>query len=121
MTATAIFDLICPTFKDHADKASYIAMAEMETNRSWYGELADKAVALRAAHNMTLSLSGIRAHGETGAISSKREGDASINFVAGAGQGIGDLDQTFYGKQLKNLQKTGGPIMGVSGGFSSAF
>lgn len=91
-------------------------MSEGQTSRCFYGANADRAVALRAAHMLSLDKSVLRTNGETGAISSKKEGDLSIGFVAGAGQGINDLDQTHYGKQLKGLRKGSGSFIGVSGG-----
>lgn len=116
MSASTILSVIASQFDSNPDRNEYLSMAENQTNRCWYGRNADRAVALRAAHMMALDTSPIRQNGETGAISSKKEGDLAIGFVAGAGQGINDLDQTHYGKQLKALTAGGGFMLGITGG-----
>lgn len=116
MSVSSTLSVIAPQFDSEANRADYIALAVNRVNRCWYGENADLATALWAAHMMALNLNDNRQNGETGAISSKKEGDLSINFVAGAGQGIYDLDQTHYGKQIKNLRSGGGFFLGVTGG-----
>lgn len=116
MSASAVLSVIAPQFDSVSARNEYIAMAENQTNRCWFGANADRAVALRAAHMLALDTSLLRANGETGAISSKKEGDLSIGFVAGAGQGVNDLDQTHYGKQLQGLTAGGGMFLGVTGG-----
>lgn len=116
MSADSRLSVIAPQFDTVTNRSEYLVMAEEQTNRCWYGTNADTAVALMAAHMMALNTSNLRMNGETGAISSKKEGDLAIGFVAGAGQGIGDLDQTHYGKQLQRLTKGGGFFVGVTGG-----
>jgi len=116
MSASAILSVIAPQFDDVSGRDEYLSMAENQTNRCWYGVNADRAVALRAAHMMALDKSLARTNGETGAISSKKEGDLAIGFVAGAGKGIFDLDQTHYGKQLQGLSAGSGMYIGVTGG-----
>lgn len=116
MSVSSILSRIAPQYDSTPDRNGFISDAESMTNRCWYGVNADRAVALMAAHMIALNTSLIRQNGETGAISSKKEGDLAIGFVAGAGQGINDLDQTHYGKQLKHLRAGGGAFLGVTGG-----
>lgn len=116
MSASTKLSVIAPQYDDISGRDEYLSDAENATNRCWYGVNADRAVALRAAHMIALDRSLARTNGETGAISSKKEGDLSINFVAGVGQGMDDLDQTHYGKQLKALAQSGGAFLGVTGG-----
>lgn len=116
MSASAVLSVIASQFDDVAGRSDYLSMAEGQTSRCFYGTNADRAVALRAAHMMSLDKSLLRTNGETGAISSKKEGDLAIGFVAGAGRGINDLDQTHYGKQLKGLANGSGPAIAVTGG-----
>lgn len=116
MSVSTVLSVLAPQFDTTSDRDTYLQLSENLTSRCFYGVNADMAVALRAAHMMSLNTSVLRANGETGAISSKKEGDLSIGFVAGAGQGINDLDQTHYGKQLKGLTKSSGTFIGVSGG-----
>lgn len=112
MSAVLIFDLIAPQFKDSPDKLGFISLAQSRTNACFYGNGADQAIALRAAHMMTLAS---RTSGDAGAILSKREGDLSVTYAVMAGTGE-DLDSTHYGRQLKGLRKGSGAFIGVTGG-----
>lgn len=116
MSISSTLSVIAPQFDSESSRSDYIMLASNKVNRCWYGRNADLATALWAAHMMTLCLNPNRQNGETGAISSKKEGDLSMNFVAGAGQGIEDLDQTHYGKQIRELTKAGGFMVGITGG-----
>jgi len=116
MSADAVLKVIAPQFNDVDNRDDFLAMAECETNRAWFGCSADRAVALYTAHLIALATDPNRQAGEAGAISSKKEGDLAIGFVIGAGKGVNDLDQTVYGKQLKALRMKGGFIIGVTGG-----
>lgn len=116
MNTSAVLSVVAPQFNSTPQRDAYLRLSENQTSRCFFGVNADLAVALRAAHMISLNTSLLRANGETGAISSKKEGDLSIGFVAGAGQGIYDLDQTHYGKQLKGLRKGTNSFIGVTGG-----
>lgn len=116
MSASTVLSVIAPQYNDVDNRAEFLILAENQTSPCWYGKNTDQAVALLAAHMIALNSSSLRQNGETGAISSKKEGDLSIGFAAGAGQGINDLDQTHYGKQLKRLRAGGNFFVGVTGG-----
>lgn len=116
MSAATILSVLAPQFDSTANRDDFLELAENKTSRCWYGKNADEAVALLAAHMLALASDSNRVNGETGAISSKKEADLAIGFVAGAGQGINALDQTYFGKQLKNLRNAGGFFLGITGG-----
>jgi hypothetical protein len=116
MSASSVLSAIAPQFDSQANRDTFLTLAENKTNRCLFGVNADEAVALRAAHMMTLAT---RTLGEAGAVSSKKEGNSSINYVAGAGHGISGLDQTYFGKQLKQLIAQSGPAVGITGGYLS--
>lgn len=109
----------------------YIEMAEERTNRQFYGEKSNQAVALMAAHLAFLftaaagSLgagSGSAEGGTTGTITSKREGDLAVTYGGGASSSVikntsdADLAQTRFGLQLLALRKGCKPFIGVVGG-----
>jgi hypothetical protein len=57
-----------------------------------------------------------RRDGTAGAITSKREGDLAISFASDINKNGNDLDATSYGQQFQRLTKSGGFILGVTGG-----
>ena len=122
LTASQRFDIICPEFKDHADKSAYLEMAAEMTSAAsacgWNDAKRTQAVALRAAHLMTLNLSPERAGGSGGPITQKREGELSLSFgwSSSASRSIGDLEQTSYGLQLQALISGSFLFIGTTGG-----
>ena len=80
LDATAQLALLAPTLSLNANAPSYIASACEELSSCFFGSSYEKAVALLAAHTMTLALDPIRAGGVGGAVTSKREGQLSISF-----------------------------------------
>ncbi len=78
-TATAILDIIAPQFASDDDKTSFIGYARGRTSLSYYGTNLEMAVALRAAHMMTLRDIAV-AGGGGGEVASKREGDLAIFY-----------------------------------------
>lgn len=121
LTAVQRFDVICPEFRDHADKSAYLEMAEEMTSPAstcgWNDAKRTQAVALRAAHMMTLSLSPERAGGTGGQITQKREGQLSLSFGGNSSaQRAADLDQTSYGMQLQSLISGSFLFVGTTGG-----
>jgi len=115
-TPSAILDVIAPQFSAHPNKADFLVLAESRTNACYYGAQANYAIALRAAHLLTLV--STRPNGETGNISSKSEGDLSLSY-GGSGQAgnDGDLPATYYGQQLLSLRRGSGVAIGVTGGW----
>ena len=91
----------------------FIEMAKERTDRAFYGVKYNHAVALMAAHIAFLlgagtlgAGSGNAEGGSTGSITSKREGDLSVSYGAGAvsasADNLGDaeLSQTRWGLML---------------------
>lgn len=118
MSATSILNIIAPQFSSDPDKATYISWAQDRTSSDFYGTKYDMAVALRAAHMMTLrDRAGSSGIGGSGQVASKREGDLAVSFHK-SGSGVNadsDLYLTIYGVQLMDLMKGREPIAYVSG------
>ena len=104
MTAEQILDAIAPQFITNTNKSAHLTLAAQRTSRTCFGINYELAVALRAAHTLTLSTEANAAGGSSGGISSKREGDLAISFGGQSSTGVtGDLGQTSYGVQLQQL------------------
>ena len=114
MSVLTVLETIAETYSVNPKVNNFIALAELQTNRCWFGTKADYAVALRTAHMMSMTTSSLRNNGEAGAVSSKKEGDLSITFNTGTD--TSDLSQSHFGKTLMELQKQGGAFTGVTGG-----
>jgi hypothetical protein len=96
-----IIEIITAIAPEHASNASidiFITIAEGLTSACVFGDNYNFAVALRAAHLMTLA----GRNGDSGQISSKSEGGQSISYSSST-VGIDNLNQTSYGKQLQEL------------------
>lgn len=102
MTASAILSAIAPQFDADSNRSTHLQLATKRTNSTCFGENYNYAVALRAAHTLTLYQRAQSTGGAAGSVTDKREGDLSISFSAG---GDSDLDLTSYGKELKGLIK----------------
>jgi hypothetical protein len=122
---------VAPALVTDENKAVYIEMATERTNKCFYGEKYNQAVALLAAHIAFLLTaasssmgagSGSEEAGSTGTITSKREGDLSVTYGAGAVSASAadvtdaELSQTRYGLMLLALRKGCKPFMGVLNG-----
>lgn len=122
---------VAPGIVTDENKAVYIEMATERTNKCFYGEKYNQAVALLAAHIAFLLTaasgsmgagSGSGEAGSTGTITSKREGDLSVTYGAGAVSASAadvtdaELSQTRYGLMLLALRKGCKPFMGVLNG-----
>lgn len=81
----------------------FLNLAGKRINRCAYGELADFAQQLMAAH--MLALSGRGGSGAVGAVTSERVGDLQVTYAAtmGGAAGQGSLSSTTYGAQLEEL------------------
>lgn len=116
MSASTIMDTIAPQFATDPNKASTISLARIQTNRCFYGTKTEYAVALRAAHMLTINKISENEHVQGGGeIASKREGDLSVSFHKSSdnGKSQDDLSLSKYGRQLKGLRAGSGPFMGV--------
>ena len=122
---------VAPALATDENRAVYIEMATERTNKCFYGEKYNQAVALLAAHISFLLTaangsmgagSGSGEAGSTGTITSKREGDLSVTYGAGAVSASAadvtdaELSQTRYGLMLLALRKGCKPFMGVLNG-----
>lgn len=108
---TTIIQRICPALYSDSGINDWISIATDRTSTSWYGNNYNMAVALRAAHDYTLSVT--RPLGEAGAVVSMSEGNQSRSFSKGGSSFPDDLEQTAYGVRLKTLRRGAGPSMGV--------
>ena len=102
-----------PHIKDDSDLATYIELARLQTSSVYYGTKYELAVALRAAHNLTLSKPETygASSSKPGARASRKQQDLSESFydntpqLAGGGTSAGMklLTTTAYGQQLLQL------------------
>lgn len=117
-TASEILSAIAPRFDGSANRALFLQMAESRTNSTYYGENRSDAVALRAAHFLTVNEAANASDGESmGPIASKSEGDLSVSYgklSSGAGADS-DLASTSYGRQLLGLRRASGTGVQVTG------
>lgn len=109
MTAEQVLSTLAPQFDNVAGRDSFLVLATDQTSPEWFGKNTSMAVALLAAHFMTLSLDDSRQDGSAGAITSKREGDLAVGF--NTGMDASDLGQTHFGRQRQRLIKAGGAVM----------
>lgn len=104
MTPADILDAIAPELADNAGKGVHLELAEGQTGKV-YGDQRNYAVALLAAHTLTLA----KREGSSGSINSLSEGNLSVSFQNNGSDG--ELASTSYGLELKRLRKQ--YIMGV--------
>ncbi len=130
LTVDEYLAALAPEFSSDAGRDVFVNMAEQRTNKLFYGEKTNQAIALLAAHiwyvlgagSEAVPGSGRSSGGSIGTVTSKREGDLSVGFgsggVAAASVGVGDADlaQSRWGLQLLALRKGCKPFMGVCGG-----
>jgi hypothetical protein len=118
MSATSIFDRIASHLKDDPEKSEYISEAQGQTSSDYYGSNYDLAVALRAAHNMTIDKQSESGADGGGEIASKREGDLAIGYHKSDGGGDDNdyLNKTNYGVRLLGLRRGTCPSVSVTGG-----
>lgn len=122
MSASTILASIAPQFDTNVYRADHLELAALQVSEGWFGAKYNFAVALVAAHMLSLNTSPDRQNGETGTIASKKEGDLSISFAAGGmSDALNDYDQTHYGKQFLNLRKSCGIAMSITGGALGGF
>lgn len=112
-----ILEAIAPAVAASPGVAVYIELATGRTSTCYYGEQANYAIALRAAHIGSLALRGGGA-GDAGSIASKKEGDLAVSYSSTM-KGVNseaDLSQTSYGLQLIDLRDSLNAPIGVTGG-----
>lgn len=121
-SASQIFDTIAPDYAADPDKATYLELAALQVSRCTFGTSYNLALALQAAHDITVSKSGSFSGGAGGGIVSKSEGDLSVSYRSPSGRGSADyLSLTPYGLRLMNLAKGKTLAMGVTGSDATLF
>ena len=139
-SAEQYFDtVVAPHLKDSLFKDDFLSVASELIGASYYRQFTNYAIALMAAHQMALAGldtgSAGRLPGQAGAVSAIKESELQVTYYLGAAASkngiVGNLDQTGYGIQLKDLRRvanlpitaTGGvdnlagnPVVGVAGG-----
>lgn len=97
----------------------WLEIAELQADRSFFGDSYCYAISLLASHTGTLETRG--GGDEVGSLSSKSEGSISVSYSAGGSGNInGDLAQTIYGQKYQALcdsMKPGPLLTGVFMGF----
>lgn len=106
MTASVILSAIAPQFDTDPKRQDHLDLAVLRTSKVCFGVNYTCAIALRAAHTLTLlqnAQSGLTT-GSSGSIKSKKEGDLSVTFGGSSDTGVkGALGQTSYGIELQEL------------------
>lgn len=110
LPASAILSAIAPQFDASVGRATFIELAASQTSTVYYGGKYEYAVALRAAHLLTLQSSeGTAAGGVTsGDVESIRQGDISVSYASSSGASSAlsaDLSRTSYGRTLLGLSR----------------
>ncbi len=118
MTASQILSAIAPQFDSDPNRNSHLQLAVKRTNSVCFGENYNYAIALRAAHTLTVTQTAQASGGAGGSITSKREGDLAITFStpsSSSGGSCDDLCSTSYGRELKGLIAGNLPAVSVCG------
>ena len=122
LTTEQIFDGIAPQYATSPAKAVYLEIADERTAPAsvcgWSEQRRRHAVALRAAHVMTMSQDPSFALGGGCGVSKKREGDLQVDYRVTAAKTYDqfpDLAQTAYGTELIGLIRATMMPIGVTG------
>lgn len=102
--------------KESDDFDSLIAAAEMRVSRSFFGERYIYALSLATAHRHALI--SISSSGASGAVTSIREGDVSVNYGSANSSNDDDLEMSVYGRELITLTKQYATPLGTSAMFA---
>ena len=113
MDSLTAFNAICPAYATDPNVPVFLSIATSRTSQNLFGENLGLAIALRAAHMMTLSK---RIDGAPGPVQEKREGDLSIRYGMIKNPMDRDLLLTHYGMQLLGLIYDNIVPFGVTGG-----
>jgi len=99
LSVSVIFDAIAPAYASDSDKDTFITLATCQTSSCQFGDSYNYAIALRAAHMITMR----DRQGISGPISNLREGDLTIYYGSILDTWKHNLHQTSYGTQLLGL------------------
>ncbi len=116
MSASTILSTIAPQFDSTAGKDTYLEFAALQVNEDFFGtDRYDYAVAYMAAHLLTLDTNYSVVGLSSGAVTSKKEGDLTVNFATISGINIDPtLGQTSYGRQFLQLRNSSGCFVSSS-------
>ena len=114
MSASEVLSAIAPQFDTDPNRDALIVQAEEATSSTHFGSQRERAVALRAAHFLSLYTSSARLDGSGGPVTSKSEGSLSIGFGGAGSNSRSSLAQTSYGQELLDLIKSY-PVAGITG------
>jgi len=124
LSASQIFQTY-PKLRDDIDAATYIELARLQTSSTYYGTRYELAVALRAAHNLTLAKPKMyeTSSSLSGPHAGKRQQDLSESFYnstpqfagGGVSAGLKLLTLTVYGQQLLQIMSMSNTSMSAVG------
>lgn len=115
MSASTQLNAIAPQFDTADDRATFLSNAALQTDSAYYGSNADLAIALLAAHELTMRSIAEASGAGGGEISGKREGDLSITYHK-SDTSSGALGKTSYGIWLQGLRCSSNISVAVTGG-----
>ena len=116
MSASLKLTLIAPQFDSVTGRADFLALAADQVNDCMFGDKTDLAIAYLAAHLIALNTDPNRQQGESGSITSKKEGDLAISYGNFKNNNTkSDLDLTFYGQQFQSLANASTLNIGLTG------
>lgn len=116
LTASQILAAIASQFDSDPNRSTHLTLATQRTNSQCFGDNYQYAIALRAAHTLTMSKQASVVGGSAGGITSKKEGDLSVSYGGQTSTGVsGDLGQTSYGVELQGLINGNIPGIQITG------
>ncbi len=103
MSVSQIIAALAPSSAGDSRVGIFTTLAMQQTSRTHLGENYELAVALRVCH--MLARNPAAGTGDSGAVTSKREGDLSVSYQVSADlqRKYGDLCSTPFGAQLADL------------------
>lgn len=93
---------------------AWIKGAEFRVSRDYFGNAYVYALSRMVAHKATLER--MAEEGVAGPITSKREGDISVNYGGSGDSATDELSATVYGKEYKSMLEQYKPNPGVTHG-----
>jgi hypothetical protein len=112
-TTVEILTAICPSLISSGLSDIYIDIATEETSQAFFGNYYNYAIALRAAHEYTISTE--RSDGASGLITSRAEGRLQVSYLHNMTRSSkSDLGMTAFGQKLQSLIRSMGPIASIS-------
>lgn len=99
--AADLFDAVAPELSEDDRKGTFIDLAEAQTSNKAFADQRAYAVALLAAHMLTIA----ERRGASGRVGSLNEGQLSVGFNH-VGLIQGELSTTSYGQELQRMRKS---------------